>query len=284
MSPKTTPSAPTTSAACAGARVPAGPRPSCSRDVGSVHRGRHRTLRAPLSGGGALRVVSQRRPPPACARSSWSCLRHLFQLLGGAELHELGAGLDDRRCGRAAGRTRRRPRTISSRSGEAVGEPALEHVAPVRAVAAVVGQALQQRGAVDIDPEGQEVDGVAVDVLVPVLDRAVAARRARRFPSTPSASRPPLAGLRSSLGIARCGGMRRSPHLPATVRRRPLLRQQAVLHREQARAGPAGGADLGVDVLDVVAGRLRRDHEPRARSACSTGRGRAAAAPRPRAA
>jgi hypothetical protein len=40
-----------------------------------------------------------------------------------------------------------------------------------------------------------------------------------------------------------------------------LFGQQAVPHREQRRGGPAGGADLDVDVLHVIAGRLRRDHQ-----------------------
>jgi hypothetical protein len=47
--------------------------------------------------------------------------------------------------------------------------------------------------------------------------------------------------------------MRRLPHL--------LLGEQAVLHGEHRGGGPAGGVDLGVDVLDVIAGRLRRDHQ-----------------------
>ena len=38
-------------------------------------------------------------------------------------------------------------------------------------------------------------------------------------------------------------------------------REEAVLDREQARRHTAGGAGLHVDVLDVVAGRLRRDHQ-----------------------
>jgi SAM-dependent methyltransferase len=42
-----------------------------------------------------------------------------------------------------------------------------------------------------------------------------------------------------------------------------LLWKQAVLHREQCGDGPAGGAGLRVDVLDVVARGLRRDHQPR---------------------
>jgi len=37
-----------------------------------------------------------------------------------------------------------------------------------------------------------------------------------------------------------------------------LFGQQAVPHREQRRSGPAGSADLDVDVLHVIARRLRR--------------------------
>jgi len=47
--------------------------------------------------------------------------------------------------------------------------------------------------------------------------------------------------------------MRRLPHL--------LLGEQAVLHREHRGGGTAGSVDLGVDVLDVIAGRLGRDHQ-----------------------
>src|SRR5207245_7289733 len=43
-----------------------------------------------------------------------------------------------------------------------------------------------------------------------------------------------------------------------TLFRSPLLREQAVLYREQARGGATAGADLGVDVLDVIARGLRR--------------------------
>ena len=58
--------------------------------------------------------------------------------------------------------------------------------------------------------------------------------------------------------------MGRSPHLHARgAGGELLLGQQAVLHREQARRRAARGVDLRVDVLDVVAGGLRRDHEPR---------------------
>ena len=40
-----------------------------------------------------------------------------------------------------------------------------------------------------------------------------------------------------------------------------MLRNQPVLHREQARRHPVGDADLAVDVLDVVADGLRTDDE-----------------------
>src|SRR3954451_19298008 len=42
-----------------------------------------------------------------------------------------------------------------------------------------------------------------------------------------------------------------------------LVGEQAVLHREQPRGGTRRCADLRVDVLHVVAGGLRRDHEVR---------------------
>src|SRR3954452_16401992 len=51
--------------------------------------------------------------------------------------------------------------------------PALEHVAPVGARAAVARQSLEKRRRVDVDPEAEEVDRVAVDFLAPLLDRAV---------------------------------------------------------------------------------------------------------------
>ena len=41
-----------------------------------------------------------------------------------------------------------------------------------------------------------------------------------------------------------------------------VFEQQALGHREHARHGAIADADLGVDALDVVAGRLARDHEP----------------------
>ncbi len=39
------------------------------------------------------------------------------------------------------------------------------------------------------------------------------------------------------------------------------LAQQAPFHGEQGGPGPRGDPDLGVDVLDVVVGRLRRDEQ-----------------------
>ncbi len=48
---------------------------------------------------------------------------------------------------------------------------------------------------------------------------------------------------------------------PSGSRPDGLARQQVVLHREQCRRGPRGGADLGVDVLDVVLRRAPRDHQ-----------------------
>ena len=54
---------------------------------------------------------------------------------------------------------------------------------------------------------------------------------------------------------------------PLEENRRPgfatgwLARQQVVLHREKRRRGPSGGADLGVDVLDVVLRCAPRDHQ-----------------------
>src|ERR1700744_4731339 len=96
----------------------------------------------------------------------------LAQLLGGAELHEFAAGVDDRDV---AGRQVERVAGFEDLVvvGEAIGNATLEHIPPVRAWAVVVGQPLQQRGAVDVRIEADEVDGVAIDVLVVVLDRAV---------------------------------------------------------------------------------------------------------------
>src|SRR5439155_4642167 len=53
------------------------------------------------------------------------------------------------------------------------GHPSLEHVPPVRAVALVVGQPLEQRGRVDVLLERHELDRVPVDLLVPGLDGPV---------------------------------------------------------------------------------------------------------------
>ena len=99
MSPKTTPSAPTTSAAIAGLRV-LDRRASAVMLLGTWDRcteGAPYTPRA-LSGG-ALSGLSSRARPLLHAPG---VLRHVpgdpVQLLGGAELHELGAGLGPGAC------------------------------------------------------------------------------------------------------------------------------------------------------------------------------------------
>src|SRR5690349_4465210 len=48
--------------------------------------------------------------------------------------------------------------------GETMGQLALEHISPVRAVAAVAGQPLEQRGSVDVLAERHKIDRVAVDL------------------------------------------------------------------------------------------------------------------------
>ena len=57
------------------------------------------------------------------------------------------------------------------------------------------------------------------------------------------------------------GTCRRCRRREAAVAREPLLGQQALLHGEQARRCPRRGADLRVDVLDVVGDRLGGDHK-----------------------
>src|SRR5947199_14648 len=52
-------------------------------------------------------------------------------------------------------------------------ELALEHIAPVRAGTAVVGQAPEQGRLVDVLVERHEVDGVPIDVLTSVHHRTV---------------------------------------------------------------------------------------------------------------
>src|SRR5947207_9337148 len=99
-------------------------------------------------------------------------LAHDAQLLARAELDELRAGRD---LGRMARRDVERVAGLEDLVAIAVviGDLAVQHVAPVRAVAPVVRQALQERRAVDVDAERQKVDRVAVDVLVAVFDRPV---------------------------------------------------------------------------------------------------------------
>jgi hypothetical protein len=63
----------------------------------------------------------------------------------------------------------------------------------VRALAAVVRQPLQQRRGVDVLAERHEVDRVAIEILVAILDRAVlldvrcAVLRDLRHPASPFA-------------------------------------------------------------------------------------------------
>src|SRR5690242_2356475 len=95
-----------------------------------------------------------------------------MQLAAGAELDELGSFIDDRRV--SPGYVKR----VAGLEhfvvvGEAVGDLALEHVSPMWARTAVVGQSLEERRGIDRLPEGDEVHRVVVEVLVPVLDRPV---------------------------------------------------------------------------------------------------------------
>ena len=89
----------------------------------------------------------------------------LLQLVGGAELDDLGARVQDRRVARAdvvgvAGLER------LLAVGGLERDLALDDVAPVRALAAVVGQADEQRRQVGVGGVGLEADGVAaVEVL-----------------------------------------------------------------------------------------------------------------------
>src|SRR5215210_5563602 len=54
-------------------------------------------------------------------------------------------------------------------------ELALEHISPVGARAAVVGQPLEQRRLVNVLAECQEVDGVPADIVAPIHHRTVVA-------------------------------------------------------------------------------------------------------------
>src|SRR6516225_4573400 len=91
------------------------------------------------------------------AHSGALCLLHVLHhrrrdrlvLQGGAELDVLGAGLGQRYV------ARRKVERIACFGGflvvgEAEGQLAFEHITPVRAVAAVAWQPLQQRGTVDV--------------------------------------------------------------------------------------------------------------------------------------
>ena len=54
--------------------------------------------------------------------------------------------------------------------GEPVGEAAFDDVAPVRALAPVVGQSLEQRGLVHVGVERHEVDDVVAEVTFEGFD------------------------------------------------------------------------------------------------------------------
>jgi hypothetical protein len=62
----------------------------------------------------------------------------------------------------------------------------LEHISPVWALAAVVGQALQHRRKVSVLANGHEVDGVAIGFLGPFLADAKVTDLLRRFSLIPS--------------------------------------------------------------------------------------------------
>src|SRR6185436_2676628 len=123
----------------------------------------------------------------------------------------------------------------------------LEHIAPVGARAVVVRQALHDRGRVDVVAEGHEVDRVAVDVLVAILDRADvldvrgALLRYLRHGSSPWLDAGPR------LGSGEPAGMRRSPHLSRRLREQ---RAEAQVVREPCElvvAGPGFVALRGVE-------------------------------------
>ena len=132
-------------------------------------------------------------------------------------------------CGPPARRTRRRPEHLVV-VVEAERQAALEHVAPVRAVAVVARQSLHQRRAVDVDLEGRDVDRPAVDVGVAVFTGPWSVKARVSFENV---------GMRSKLGAGRAAGMRRSTHLRAWRRRIRLSLELANLQR--ARAGGVGG-------------------------------------------
>jgi cytosine/adenosine deaminase-related metal-dependent hydrolase len=59
--------------------------------------------------------------------------------------------------------------------GKAVGEPALEHVTPVGAMAAIAEGSHEQRRVVHVQQEAGEVDGVPAGALTAATSRAAAA-------------------------------------------------------------------------------------------------------------
>src|SRR5439155_26663773 len=92
----------------------------------------------------------------------------LLVLAGRAELDDFGAGSDQRDVPgrRAVGVAGLVDLVVV---GEAERDPALDDVAPVRALAAVVGQALEERSPVAILAERLEADRVTPELLVAAL-------------------------------------------------------------------------------------------------------------------
>ena len=110
--------------------------------------------------------------------------------------------------------------------------------------------------------DAHELDRRVVDVRGPVDGQAEVLRLGEVLVGESHLGPPLVVSLVSrTLGARTPAHMGQTPHL----RRMRGLRvegdlwgfgQQAVLDREQARRHPAGGTDLRVDVLDVVAGGL----------------------------
>src|SRR6202012_4604752 len=87
-------------------------------------------------------------------------------------------------------------------------------------------------------------------------------------PSSAKLATPPAIGIVKpavpAARPARCarpGQCRRTGASGSWGRDASFLGEQSVLYREQRGGGPARRAGLGVDVLHVVAGRLRRDDQ-----------------------
>src|SRR5215218_8871251 len=121
---------------------PAGPRAACSS-------ARPRPSSCPLEG---CQVARDR-------------LHGAAVLLRGAELHEVGAGVDHRHVSRrgVVGVTRLVD-LLAVRVAER--QAALDDVPPVGALAAVVGEPFEQWRGVSLVAEGLEPDGVAPELLI----------------------------------------------------------------------------------------------------------------------